>query len=336
MNHSYKVIITGATGFLGRNLAEAFYADGLQVIATGRSLTVGAKLREQGIEFKKADILDLNELDKAFSPADCLIHCAGKSGDWGKYKEFHEVNVVGTGHVIEACKKHNIKKIIFISTPSIYFTGKDRYNISESEPLPERQTNHYAATKLIAETELMALRQEGYKVIIFRPRALYGPYDNTFIPRILRLAEKKQIPIINDGRALIDITCVDNFVDAVKKSLTAPDNVWNEIYNISNGQPISVADWFLQVLNIFNRPFKTKNIPESAAKIIAGIMELVSYLPFTEKEPLMTRFSVGYMAKSMTLNIDKAKQNLGYLPQVTNQEGFKRYAKWYYSNQANC
>ena len=89
----------------------------------------------------------------------------------------------------------HIKKIIFISTPSIYFTGKDRCNISENEPLPDRQASNYSKTKLISETELMALQQEGYKVIIFRPRALYGPFDNTIIPYILRLADKKQMPL---------------------------------------------------------------------------------------------------------------------------------------------
>ena len=326
-----KIIITGVTGFLGRNLAESFHGDGLRVVGAGRSLAVGDELRNKGIEFKEADILDLNRLNNAFSPADCVIHCAAKSGPWGRYRDFYETNVVGTRNVIKTCKNHNIKKIVFISTPSIYFTGKDRYNISESEPLPGRQASNYSKTKLISETELMALQQEGYKVIIFRPRALYGPFDNTIIPRILRLAEKKQMPIINNGQALIDITYVDNFVDAVRKSLTASDNAWNEVYNISNGNPISVKEWFSQVLSIFDRPFKPKNIPESTAKIVAGIMEFVSYLPFVKKEPSMTRFSVGYMAKSMTMTIDKAKQKLNYSPRVSNQQGFERYAKWYHS-----
>jgi nucleoside-diphosphate-sugar epimerase len=326
-----KIIITGATGFLGRNLAECFHTDGLQVMATGRLSSVGDELQKNDIPFKKADILDLDQLSNAFSPADCVIHCAAKSGPWGKYRDFYDTNVIGTRNVIKACKKHNINKIIFISTPSIYFTGRDRYNISESEPLPDRQASNYSKTKLISEMELIDLQRQGYKVIIFRPRALYGPYDNTIITRILRLADQKQIPLINNGRALVDITYVDNFVDAIRKSLRAPDNAWNEVYNISNGNPISVKEWFSQLLTIFDRPFRPKNVPESGAKIIAGIMEFCSYLPFVKKEPSMTRFTVGYMAKSMTMTIDKAKQMLNYSPQVSNQQGFERYATWYYS-----
>ncbi|MFC1830158.1 NAD-dependent epimerase/dehydratase family protein [Thermodesulfobacteriota bacterium] len=328
-----KIIITGATGFLGRNLAEHFHDDGMQVVITGRSPDVGDELQKKGIEFQKADILDLNELNHAVSFADCLIHCAARSGPWGRYRDFYENNVVGTQNVVSACRNHGIKKIIFISTPSVYFTGEDRYDISESEPLPERQASHYSKTKLISERELLALQHEGFKVIIFRPRALFGPYDNTFVPRILRLAEKKQMPLVNDGQALIDITYVDDFVDAVRKALFAPDDAWNEVYNISNGDPISVKEWFSEVLRIFDRPFRPKNIPEPAAKILAGIMEFVSYLPLVNREPPMTRFSVGYMAKSMTLNIDKAKQKLGYSPRVSNQEGFEKYAEWYNANR---
>ncbi len=326
-----KIIITGATGFVGRNIAENFHDNNLHVVATGRSLKIGDELKNKGIRFKKADILDLNQLTDAFTPADCVIHCAGKHGDWGEYKDFFEVNVAGTRNVIEACWRCKIKKIIFISTPSIYYTGKDRYDISESDPLPDRQLP-YGKTKLTAEKELLSLCAEGFKIIIFRPRALYGPYDNTIVPRILQLSEKKRFPLINNGKASVDITYIDNFVDAVKTSLYAEDNVWNEVYNISNGNPISVRDWFSQVLEIFERPFIPKNIPVPVAKFIAGIMEFASHLPYGDRKPSMTRFSVGYMGKSMTMAIDKAEQKLCYSPNVSNQQGFERYAKWYKSN----
>ncbi len=326
-----KILVTGATGFIGRNIAESFHKDGIKMIATGRSEQIGAKLIRQGIEFRKANIIDPEQVATAFSPADYVIHCAAKTADWGKFREFYETNVVGTRNVIRECKANDIKKIIFISTPSMYFTGKDRYNISESEPLPEKQFK-YGKTKLIAERELLALEQEGFKTIIFRPRAVYGRYDNTIVPRILKLSEKKRIPLINSGKALVDITYVDNLVGAVRNSLSAPDDVWNEIYNISNGDPICIKDWFAQVLEIFGRPFSPKNISEPAAKTIAGIMEFISFLPFGNKKPQMTRFSVGYMARSMTMSIDKAKQKLQYSPEITNRQGFENYKNWYNSN----
>jgi nucleoside-diphosphate-sugar epimerase len=326
-----RIIITGATGFIGRNLAERFKNDGHDVIATGRSPEAGQELQEKGIPFLPAEILDPDRLNQVFAPADCVIHCAAKAGDWGKYQVFYDTNVRGTRNVINACKYHRIKKLIFISSPSIYFTGKDRCNISEDDPLPERQTTHYSKTKLMAEKEIMSLQPQELRYIIFRPRAVYGPYDNIIVPRILMLAEKKHVPLINHGKALVDITYVDNFVRAVSNSLSAPDSAWNETYNISNGDPLSIKAWFSQVLQIFDRPFNPKNIPEPAAKTLAAVMEGLGFLPLVNLKPAMTRFSVGYMAKSMTLSLDKARQKLNYAPLLSNRESFEKYAQWYRS-----
>jgi nucleoside-diphosphate-sugar epimerase len=98
-----RIIITGATGFAGRNLAECFHDEGMEVVATGRSSLKGVKLRDKGISFEKADIRETDQVIKAFSPADCVIHCAGKSADGGTYKEFYDANVIGTRNVVEAC-----------------------------------------------------------------------------------------------------------------------------------------------------------------------------------------------------------------------------------------
>lgn len=322
-----KIIVTGAIGFVGRNLAEHFHEEGASVVATGRSRGVGEELRRQGIQFEAADILEKDRLVRAFSKADCVIHCAALAGPWGRYRDFFETNVLGTRNVVRACRYHGIEKIIFISTPSIYYNGKHRYDISEDDPLPGKQVSNYAKTKRKSEIELLALEHEGFKTIIFRPRAIMGPHDNTFVPRILRMAGNGKIPLINGGKAMVDITHIGDFSACVGKALAAPDPAWNHIYNISNGDPISVKEWFARILAAFDKPFISKDIPESVAKLVAGCMEVFSYLPFVDKEPPLTRFSVGYMARSMTMRIDKAKERLGYEPKIDNREGFEQLAQ---------
>jgi nucleoside-diphosphate-sugar epimerase len=323
-----KLIITGATGFIGRNLAEGLQSAGLAVLATGRNKKIGAELQKRGIEFKAADLLDNAQLVRAFSPADCVIHCAARSGDWGSCQDFFSANVVGTRNVITACQENGIGKIIFISTPSVYFNGHDRFNIKESDVLPTRQATFYSKTKLICEQELIGLQRQGIEVIILRPRAVYGPYDNTFVPRILRMAQKGKLPLIAGGKAMIDITYIDNLLEAVRKCLEAKEDSWNQIYNISNGDPIAVKDWFRELLAVFDCPFSAKNVPEPLAMAIAGLMEFASRLPFGPKKPILTRFAVGYMAKSMTMSIDLAKDKIRYLPLVSNKQSFELYAKW--------
>lgn len=326
------VIITGVTGFLGRNIAESLVKEGMVVIGTGRSQLVGGNLKALGVDFRPADIRASNFI-QALSPADCLIHCAGKTGDWGDYRDFYQVNVEGTRNVINAAKKHGIGRIIFISTPSIYYNGKDRLSISESDPLPAKQRSAYAKTKLMAESELMALKDDDFQVMIFRPRAVFGPYDSTFVPRILTMGRKKRFPLINGGRALVDITCVENLVDAVQRAMIAPDRAWNEVYNLTNGEPVTIKDWFSRMLSFFGQDMVARNLPVPMAKVAALLMESAGRLPFGPKRPMMTRFSVGYMSRSMTMSIDKVKHFLGYIPKVSNEEGFRRCAEWYRAHE---
>ena len=134
-----KIIVTGTTGFIGRNIAESFSAEGMEIIATGRSEAAGEALAAAGIKFIPADITRQSELETVFEPSDLVIHCAAKTGDWGSYAEFYKANVEGTRNVIRLCDKNGIKKILFISTPSIYYTNKDRFEVREDEPLPEKQ-----------------------------------------------------------------------------------------------------------------------------------------------------------------------------------------------------
>ena len=139
------------------------------------------------------------------------------------------------------------------------------------------------------------------------------------------MSRKRRFPLINKGRALVDVTYIDNLVDAVRLCLKAPHGAWNETYNISNGNPITIHDWFREMLAVFGKDFKPKNVPVPMARAIAGVAELAGHFPFGPKTPAMTRYSVGYMAKSMTLNIQKARKKLGYGPKLDNAGSFQRY-----------
>ncbi len=322
-----KVIITGATGFIGRNLSERLYQDGVKVLATGRDGDMGRRLESKGIEFRGADIVAADQLVRALSPAECLIHCAGKAGDWGAFDEFYKTNVIGTRNAVRACRHHGIGRMIFISTPSVYFDWQHRLDIKESEPLPAVQQAHYSSSKLEAERELFATAGDDLQVIVLRPRAVFGPYDRTFVPRVTRMARKRSFPMIGGGKAIVDVTYIENLIDAVRACLAAPSDAWNEVYNISNGDPITIARWFELLLGVVGERFRPQNIPEWMARMVAAVMEFSALFPFVSHEPLITRFSVGYMSRSMTLSIEKAKKKLGYVPRFDTLSSFENYSE---------
>ena len=329
-----KILITGATGFIGRSLTEGLLADGHRVVATGRNDPVGRKLEASGASFHPADIRDHEILGSLLPDVEAVIHCAGKSGDRGAEDEFHSVNVGGTKKVLSACLQSRVSRLIFMSTPSIYYTGRDRLGVCEDDPLPSKQKSMYGCTKVAAEKAVVAAQKRGLQSIILRPRGVYGPHDNTILPRILRLAQGKRFPLVDGGRALTDITYIENLVDAVRLALRAKPDAWNHAYNITNGEPIAVRDWFKGVLQELDREFLPRTIPRSVAMALGMTAELASRLPLGPKSPPITRFSAGYMGTSMTLSTRKAKGLLGYSPAIGNVEGFRRTGRWWSQKSA--
>lgn len=309
-----NIIITGAMGFIGKNLAERLHGEGVDITATGRKSEIGGELKGSGIRFIPADIIA--PLSDDFPQADCLIHCASKTADWGNYRDFYAVNVLGTQHVIDLCKRKKIGRIIFVSTASIYYSGRDRFNVREDDKLPVGQSN-YGKTKIMAENKLMAHHHDGIKVIILRPRAVCGKQDGILISRILQLSRRRNVPLINQGKALIDITSLENFVGTVKCCLAAPEGAWNAVYNISNGSSISVRELYAKVFKIVGRPFNPVSIPLIVARFIATVLDAANSLPLGNKHPLITRYSVGYMGTSLTMSIEKARRDLGFVPIVS-------------------
>lgn len=171
--------------------------------------------------------------------------------------------------------------------------------------------------------------------MIFRPRAVMGPGDRTIAPRIAAMAQKKRFPLVGGGLAWTDITAVEHVVDAVRAALSAQDNAWNRAYNLSNGQPIRMRDWFAQLLEAMHLPFRPRRIPMALALAlgVAWISEAATWLRLGPPNPAMTRFSVGYMARSMTLSIDSARSLLGFRPHIDNQACLSSYASWVRSHE---
>jgi nucleoside-diphosphate-sugar epimerase len=326
-----KALVTGATGGLGRNLVERLYRDGHDVVATGRNRTVGAALSAQGIRFEAADITDIKALISLMRGCEVVFHCAAMSSPFGTRQAFFEANVVGTEAVATAAA-YNLARLVHVSTPSIYFDYRDRYNISEFEPLPKTFANTYAATKYQAEQRVLQnVKSVGLSAIILRPRGIFGPHDQVLFPRILNAAKDGKVPLINGGQTVVDLTYVDNVVDAMLLAAEAHHIDQGEAFNITNGQGVILAEALKTVFEHLGLPFKTKQVPHAVAKLAVEAWELKARI--TGREPRLTRYSLGVLRYDQTLDITRAKNNLGYAPKVSIADGLRRFAKWYKAQQ---
>lgn len=326
-----NILVTGATGFLGSRVVEALARNKEvnTIIATGRTLKKSHTVQHPTISYQLGDLTAAKQVEKLVKQVNVIINCAALSSPWGKYDDFYLANVVTQEHLINYALQQNIARFIHISTPSIYYTGKDRFDIKETDPLPKKMVNHYAQTKLIAEQRLL---NSTLKSIILRPRALTGRGDRVIMPRLIRAMKEGKLRIIGSGKNIVDLTAVKNVVHAIELALQAKLSTACGIYNISNGEPVELWTMISYVLKGIGLTPPTQRLSKNAAMAIAHLLTFLSKLTPTAKEPALLPYSVGSLSTSLTMNIDAAKQKLGYQPIQTTKESIDEFIDWYNFN----
>jgi nucleoside-diphosphate-sugar epimerase len=326
-----NILITGGTGFLGKQLALklSFHENNVTII--GRNETIGQQLETENIKFLKVDLRDKLAIIKACEGQDYVFHCGALSSPWGKYQDFYNTNVLGTQNIIQGCQTHNIKRLIYVSTSSVYFNFSHNFNILETADFPA-PINAYAKTKQLAEKEINQAYQNGLPVISIRPRGIFGIGDTSILPRLIKANQKIGIPLINEGKACIDVTYIDNVISALLLCQNAPDHLLGRVFNITNGEPMKVIDLLEKLFNKLNYTLNFKPISYNTADKIALIMELISKTMLLGKEPIVTRYTVGLLSFSQTLDITSAVKELGYKPLINMEEGLDIFAQWWKNN----
>ncbi|SDD23253.1 Nucleoside-diphosphate-sugar epimerase [Paenibacillus sp. UNCCL117] len=324
-----KALVTGGTGFLGGHLARRLCALGWEVTAAGRNEEQGRRLRAEGIRFASADLADGEKMQSLCAGQTAVFHCGAMSAAWGRYADFYASNVSGTAHVVEGCLKHEVRRLIHVSTPSIYFGAAHRLNVNERMQPAARQASSYSRTKWMAEQIVRQGLERGLQAVLIRPRAIFGPGDRTILPKLIRANAKSGVPMIDGGRGLVDLTYVDNAVEALILAYEAPDYALGQPYNITNGEPMKLADAASMLFAKLGQPLRTVKLPFAAAYGLGAILELAAALRPGAREPELTRASAGMLGRSQTLDISAARRDLGYVPAISVAEGLERFAGWW-------
>jgi nucleoside-diphosphate-sugar epimerase len=324
-----KALVTGGTGFVGGALARRLHAEGARVTALGRNRAAGAALEREGIAFVAADLADAQAVDAACRGQDWVFHSGALAAPWGPYEEFYAANVTGTENVVAGCRQGSVRRLVHVSTPSVYFADQPRRDVAEGDPLPARHLSDYAATKLLAEQVVARAHQAGLPVITIRPRAIIGPGDTALLPRLIRPLRRGILPVIGDGQNLADLTCVENVVDALLLCAEAPDALLGRTFNITNGEPMKLWDMVRTLCGLLGFPPPRWRLSLPAALRLAGAIERVYAIVLPNREPPLTRFAVRGVALDATLDITAARRDLGYAPRVSVDEGLRAFAGWW-------
>jgi len=326
-----KALVTGGGGFLGRVIVEKLLARGDNVRVLGRRSY--PYLEELGVETIPADIRHSQDVLGACKGIDAVFHVASKVGIWGRWKDFYQTNVIGSENVLKACKKNGVSKLIYTSSPSVVYGGEDLENADETMPYPQQYDCYYSATKAEAEKKILEENgRDGLLTVSLRPHLIWGPRDTNLIPRLLDRARSGRLMRVGDGKNRVDIVYIDN---AAQAHLLAADRleegspVCGQAYFITQGEPVFLWDWINNVLANLEIPVVKRSISYKTAHFIGTLFEDIYSLLRIYREPPMTRFLASQLAKSHYFNIDKAKAELGYSPEISHEEGLKRLLKYY-------
>ena len=323
-----KICITGATGFLGGYLVELFKKKDFEVVAFGRNELAGRRLCETHVSFVKGNLENEDHVLNAIQGCDYVVHAGALSSAWGPYEDFYHANVLGTLNVLKACTSQGVKRLVFISSPSIYTEKKHCLNIKEEDVDRANHLTSYIQTKLMAEKVIGQWSQGDFEKVIIRPRGLFGIGDTSVIPRLMRANEKRGLPLFNDGLNLVDVTCVENVAHSIYLAVRVK-GIDGGIYNITNGQAMtfkSIMEKFLASINE-----EAKFIPVKFGQLywLVAVMETLYKCLSIKQEPVFTKYTLMTLGFSQTLNIDKARTELGYEPIMTIEEGIESYGNWY-------
>jgi len=317
-----KVLITGIRGFLANALARHFLKQGDQV----RGLARQAQPLLENIELIIGTLEDADMVNHAVQGCDVVFHVAAKAGVWGDYQDYYNSNVVGTRHVIQACLQHGVQRLIYTSSPSVVFSGHDECGIDESTAYAQQPLCHYAATKAIAEQEILAANSPALATVALRPHLIWGEGDRHLVPRVLARGRAGKIRLIGEDKK-VDSTYIDNAVFAhvcAVKALSVQASCAGKAYFISNGEPVLMSHLINAILDCADIPAVKKRVPMFVAYAMASCLEWSYHLLRIQHEPLLTRFVVRQMSCAHWYHLAAAKRDLAYVPIVSMQEGMQR------------
>ncbi len=321
-----KVLITGATGFIGGALAKACLEKGYEVHAfVMEGDPEEERVKEMGAIVHHGDIRNEPSIAYAAKGIDLIFHCAGLVTDWASRHHFRRVILEGTENVCKAAHEAQVARLIYISTNDVFGTIEGPV-IDEFYPL-KKWGEPYPDFKIEAEEIVhYYFNEHGVPATIVYPCWVYGPGDKTFVPLLADAIVKKEMLFWRKD-ALVWPTYIDNLIDLLMLLSEDGQAVGNG-YLVHDGESTTLQKFSAEIAAALNVKPPKLHIPYWLAYLAANVVELIWKFLKIKQRPLLTTYTVKNLGSRFQYSIDRAKRELGWTPKVTYKEAMSTTMKW--------
>jgi 2-alkyl-3-oxoalkanoate reductase len=313
-----KAFVTGGGGFLGSAIVRLLMARGDSVVSYSRSAY--PELEALGVRCVRGDLVDARTMLAAMAGSDAVFHIAAKAGVHGRRDDFESTNVDGTRTVLACAFEHRVPRLVFTSSPSVCFDGRDHLDAGNDLPYAKHFLSDYPRTKMIAEKMVLAANgKSGLATVALRPHLLFGPGDPHLIPRLLARARAGKLVAVGSRTNRVSLTFVENaahaHLDACDRlSLDAPHA--GRAYFIAQEEPVVLWTWIDELLARVGLPKVKRRVPLALAYVGGRACEIAWETLGRQTEPPMTRFVALQLARSHTYDMGPARRDFGYEERV--------------------
>ncbi|MEU8567106.1 NAD-dependent epimerase/dehydratase family protein [Streptomyces pathocidini] len=331
-----RVLVTGATGFLGGHLVDGCAGEGHRVRALVRPDSDAGRLRRTpGVEVVYGDLADTASLWRAAEGVDAVHHTAARVTDFGTRTQFWDTNVAGTRRLLEIAQRSGAHRFVYVSTPSALMHPRegDRLGIDEKTPYPDRYFNLYAETKAAAERLVLAANGPRFTTCALRPRGIWGPRDRAgFLPRMVAKMWSGSLPDLSGGkRVLVSLCHCDNAVAACLLAAHAPaERVGGRAYFVADPERTDLWAFLAHLAALFDLRPPTRRVPPPLRDALVAAVELLWQLPLLSARlsPPLSRYGMALLTRSGTYDTTAAERDFGYVPTTTQAQGLRELAAW--------
>jgi len=311
--------VTGGSGFIGGRLVRRLVGEGRTVRALARSDTAAETVASLGADPVRGELGEPTALTAAADGADVAFHLAAHLGEWGRWEDFERGNVVGTRNVLAACEEAGVRRFVHCGTEAALMAGAPLVRVDETAPLRPDSRAPYPATKAKAEQAVRRASRDGFETVVLRPRFVWGKGDTTLLPEMVATVEAGRFAWVGGGTNVTETTHVDNVVEGL--ILAAAKGRAGEAYFVTDGEPVVFREFVSALLRSQNVEPPDRSLPTWTAAPMARVCEAAWKLLPLPGDPPMTAFRSWLLTQECTIDISKARSELGYEPIVSHEQG---------------